>query len=184
MIATIDDVKWFVWSQYTDEKIQMLLDMTEQDITSITWDISFWIKQETFEICKNNNSLFFKNIWIKKILKINWKEFNWWYDIIEPQKRQVIFDDLWLMIDYNRSVFDVEYLSWYTKIPKDLILAHTLIVVDMLSQWATGWTGGQIKEYKMWPRTIKYDTSVSNVNTSPYKKKAEDILNRYRKFII
>jgi len=177
MYATPEDVQGFVWLQYPVEKIQQLLNLTQGDVSSVIWDIKYWPKLQSFSVCSTMNKvLYFDNIQIEEILEINWKKYTWRSEIIKPQKRGVIIYDLLEYIDYNRVVFDVKYLSWYKVIPDDIKLAHTLIVADML----TSWWGNTMSEYKMWPRTVKYDTSSSNT----YQDKANKILNRYRMFKI
>lgn len=175
MYATIDDVKWFVWSKYSDEKIQMLLDATESDITSVVWDITLGEKTEQFGWCDVwEKSLWFQNTMIREIYKVDGKEYEHWYSILEPQYRRVVFEDLYRYVDENKDYFRISYLSGYESIPEDLKLAHALIVSNDIS---TLWVW-QIESYSMWPRKIKY----RNTSTTPYMDKANKILNRYRKF--
>jgi len=175
MFATVDDVKGFVWLQYSDAKIEMLLEATTNDITSVVWDITYGIKTEDISICDINKlSIFLTNIQVHKILQINWKDYVGNYEILKPQNRRVILTDIYSYINnsWTNKTFKIKYISWYTIIPSDIILAQTLIVSDMLESW--WWR--QISKYKMWPRTVEYESW----STSSYKDKAEEILNRYR----
>ncbi len=175
MYATIDDVKWFVWSQYADERIQSLLDMTEDDITFVVWDISYWVKTSQFEICRiYDKTLYFDNIQIEEILQINDKDYTNKYEVMKPQRRRVWIENFHNYVDLDQKVFTVKYLSWYQTIPADLVMAHALIVSDMLSTWG----GREISKYKMWPRTVEYESWAS----SPYVARVNKILNRYRLF--
>lgn len=175
MYATIEDVQGFVWLQYPEEQIQQLLDLTQGDISAVVWDIKYWPKVQSFSVCSAMNKvLYFDNTQIEQILEINWKKYTWEIEIVKPQKRGVVIYDLLGYIDYSRVVFDVKYLSWYKTIPDDIKLAHALIVSNML----TNWWWQTMSEYKMWPRTVKYDTS----STSAYETKITQILNRYKMF--
>jgi len=174
MYATIDDVRNFVWTEYSDSKIESMLSYLENDITDVVGDISYSVKYEDISLCKiYDNSVLFNNIEIKEILEVDEKQYTLWYEILSPQNRKVVFEDLSKNVDMSldRSTFRIKYLSWFVSVPEDLILAHALLVSAMLEG---GWK--QIAKYKMWPRSVEYAAWASET----YKNKAEKILNRYR----
>ena len=180
MYATIDDVKLIVWTQYSDEKITAMLDYTESAITNIVWDITYSVKSEKIKNCKAyDKSIFFNNIQIHNILRVNWKDYTDKYEIVPPQRRQVVFSGLFNYVDWTIGwnwYFIIEYLSGYKEIPKDLKLAQVLLVQDML----TNGMGKEVSKYKMWPRSVEY----AIWQVSWWQKEVDKILNRYRLFRI
>jgi len=179
MYATIEDVRNFVGSKYTDPQIESMLKYTENSITSVVGDISYWIKTENISVCKAaEREIFLKNIQVRSIISVDWKEYTHSYKIMPPQNRAVEFEELYSYISFwkKSDYFTIKYVSWYNEIPEDIKMAHALYTAEALADNV----GMPISKYKMWPRSVEYDTSWN----SSYLTKANQILSKYKILVV
>jgi len=186
MYATVEDVQAKLGittlSDTKRSQIEKFLEWTAPEITAIIWNVMLGEKTEKINICDVCDSIpveiYLKNIEVKSIKKINDKDYAWviWTDylIAQPQNRKVVIKDLFDYLDWNElEYFTITYISWFDKIPWDIVFAQVLLVEEEMNKswWQT------ISQYKMWPRTIKYAWPWEN-NSS--KNWFESYLNKYK----
>lgn len=161
-------VKTFLWvtGEAQDAKLQIMIDWTTWVISSLLW-CDYWesTKTEIISYCDVLywNTIFFHNVNIQSISKINGLVYNWvaWtdYKILPPNNRKVQILDL---RDYTNnskfSYFTIEYVSWYdlttptgaeVQIDNDLTYLQNLLV-----EWELNWW--DIKTEKLWPRSVTF----------------------------
>jgi hypothetical protein len=156
-IATIDNVKLKLWLETTtafeDSQIQFYLDSTETLIDSMFWNFNLSNKTEVLNSCDVSDFIYVNNPNPISIISINWKAYtgiiNTNYKIVW---KKVIINDLWLYPNAHFNLLEIEYLAWYTPLPKDIIFFHTCLVEwELAKEW-----GKEIAKEKLWPREVVF----------------------------
>ena len=186
MYASVDDVitKLWLWAISANERlrIERFLSRTAPEITAIIWDVKKSTKTTNIYRCdvsRDFTTFYLPKIEVESIQKIEWKSYTWVlgtdYKILSPQNRKIVMSDLYKYISHWDDLwyFNVEYISWFDKMPQDIIFAHILLVEEEMNK--SGWQ--VVASYKMWPRSIVY-AKAQDVKSS--KESFASYLNKYK----
>ena len=184
VIISYSEVADFIggWVTSTNYKLQVIVDSVNWYIYNyIGYDISSWNKTDVVKICDITNewAIFLNSKNVKEVVKINGVDYSGikWYTSESTYRivnwRKVVIDDLSnYLADMKWLYFEIEYSAWLATIPADLKYAWLLMAsIDFWKDW---WK--DIKSYKLWPRSVTFETEWTAEQVMTIK----NILNKYK----